>query len=64
MSPALIRCFQGFSKIDDDFYEELEETLIMGDIGVSATKDIIEDLKDKVKEKHIKEPIECKTASD
>ena len=37
--------FHGFSKIDDDFYEELEETLIMGDLGVRATMDIIEDLK-------------------
>ena len=52
--------FHGFSNIDDDFYEELEETLIMGDLGVRATMDIIEDLKRKVKENHIKEPIECK----
>ena len=52
--------FSGFSKIDDDFYEELEETLIMGDLGVRATMDIIEDLKVKVKEQHIKEPIECR----
>lgn len=37
--------FSGFSKIDDDFYDELEETLIMGDIGVRATEEIIEDLK-------------------
>ena len=42
--------FSGFSKIDDDFYDELEETLIMGDIGVRATEEIIEDLKEKVKE--------------
>ena len=52
--------YHGFSNIDDDFYEELEETLIMGDLGVRATMDIIEDLKRKVKENHIKEPIECK----
>ena len=52
--------FHGFSRIDDDFYEELEETLIMGDLGVRATMDIIEDLKEKVKEQHIKEPIECR----
>ena len=43
--------FHGFSRIDDDFYEELEETLIMGDLGVRATMDIIEDLKEKVKER-------------
>lgn len=52
--------FSGFSAIDDDFYEELEEILIMGDIGVSATADIIERLKKQVKEQHIKEPQECK----
>ncbi|GAA0275214.1 signal recognition particle-docking protein FtsY [Muricomes sp. OA1] len=52
--------FHGFSKIDDDFYEELEETLIMGDLGVHTTMEIMEDLKAKVKEKHIKEPIECR----
>ena len=52
--------FHGFSHIDDDFYEELEETLIMGDLGVHTTMEIIEDLKEKVKEQHIKKPIECR----
>lgn len=52
--------FHGFSKIDDDFYEELEEVLIMGDLGVEATYNILDDLKKKVKERHIKEPIECR----
>lgn len=52
--------FHGFSCIDDDFYEELEETLIMGDLGVKATYAILDDLKRKVKEQHIKEPIACK----
>lgn len=52
--------FGGFSHIDDDFYEELEEILIMGDLGVQATMNIIEDLKEKVKEQHIKEPSDCK----
>ncbi|MDD3140398.1 MAG: signal recognition particle-docking protein FtsY [Lachnospiraceae bacterium] len=52
--------FNGFSSINDDFYEELEEVLIMGDIGVHTTIDIIEDLKRRVKEQHIKEPSECK----
>lgn len=52
--------FHGFSKIDDDFYEELEETLIMGDIGVETTEKIIEELKVKVKEQKIKDPVECK----
>ena len=52
--------FSGFSAIDDDFYEELEETLIMGDIGVNATSDILERLKKQVKERHIKEPSDCR----
>ena len=52
--------FSGFSKIDDDFYEELEEILIMGDLGVSTTEKIISSLKEKVKEQKIKEPAECK----
>ena len=52
--------FSGFSAIDEDFYEEIEETLIMGDIGIHTTEAIIEDLKAKVKEQRIKEPSECK----
>lgn len=52
--------FNGFSSIDEDFYEELEEILIMGDLGIHATMKIIEDLKAKVKENHIKELAECK----
>ncbi len=52
--------FHGFTKIDEDFYEELEEVLIMGDLGVQATYDILEDLREKVKERHIKEPLECR----
>ena len=52
--------FSGFSSIDDDFYDEIEEILIMGDLGINATTSIIEDLKRKVKEQHIKDPAECK----
>lgn len=52
--------FSGFSHIDDDFYEELEEILIMSDIGVNTTMEIIEKLKEQVKELKIKEPEDCK----
>lgn len=52
--------FSGFSSIDDDFYEEIEEILIMGDIGINATTSIIQKLKDQVAEKNIKDPAECK----
>ena len=52
--------FHGFSKIDDEFYEELEEILIMGDLGVKATESILDDLREKVKANHVKEPAESK----
>ena len=52
--------FSGFSSIDDDFYDEIEEILIMGDLGVETTEKIIDDLKEKVKENKIKKPDECK----
>ncbi len=52
--------FSGFSAIDEDFYEELEETLIMGDLGIQTTMSIMEDLRKKVKEQHIKEPSQCR----
>ena len=52
--------FSGFSSIDEDFYEELEEILIMSDMVIDTTMNIIEDLKKKVKENKIKEPEECR----
>ena len=42
--------FNGFSEIDDDFYEELEEVLIMADIGVNTTSKIIENLQQKAED--------------
>lgn len=52
--------FNGFSAIDDEFYEEIEEILIMGDLGINTTMKIVEDLKEKVRENKIKEPGACK----
>ena len=52
--------FNGFSEIDEDFYEELEEVLIMADIGVTTTEKIIENLRQKVKEQKIKEIEVCR----
>ena len=54
------RVFSGFSSIDEEFYEELEEILIMGDIGVKATEEILDNLRKRVKQDHIKEPADCK----
>ncbi len=52
--------FSGFSAIDEDFYEGLEETLIMGDMGIQTTMELIEELKETVKEQHIKDPSQCR----
>ena len=52
--------FFGYDVIDEDFYEELEETMIMGDLGVRTTEKIIEDLKDKVMYQGIHRPEECR----
>lgn len=52
--------FSSFSSIDEEFYEEIEEILIMADVGVSTTSKIIEQLKIKVKENKIKDPAECR----
>ncbi len=52
--------FSAFSSIDEDLYEELEEILITSDIGVKTTMEILDNLRDEVKEKHIKEPSELR----
>ncbi len=52
--------FSGHSAIDEDFYEELEETLIMGDMGITATEEVMEELRRQVKERHVKETEDCK----
>ena len=52
--------FLGYDVIDEDFYEELEETLIMVDIGIRASTDIIEELRKRVKEDHLTSPSQCK----
>jgi len=52
--------FSTHDKIDDDFYEELEEILVMGDVGIHATEKILDELKKSVKENHIKRPDECR----
>lgn len=57
---GLDQIFNGFSQIDDDFYEEIEEILVMADLGINTASEIIDNLKVKVKEQHIKEPAECK----
>lgn len=56
------RVLNSFTKIDEDFFEELEETLIMCDIGVKTSGDICSELRKKVKEEGISSPDEIKKA--
>jgi fused signal recognition particle receptor len=60
IASGLDAIFSSFSSIDEDFYEELEEILIMSDLGVKTTSAILEELKKKVKENKIKDPVQCK----
>lgn len=60
MAGFLSRLFAGSDKIDEEFYEELFETMVIGDMGVRTSEEIIERLKEQVKEYHIKSPAECK----
>ena len=52
--------FYDASCIDEEFYEELEETLIMGDIGINATQAIIDKLRVEVKKNLLTKPADCK----
>jgi fused signal recognition particle receptor len=52
--------FGGYDEIDDEFFEDLEETLIMGDIGARATGEILDKLRKQVKEFHLKQPAQCR----
>ncbi len=54
--------FKSFRKVDEDLFDELEEVLISADIGVNTTEDILDELREFVKEHKIKEPEEVKSA--
>ncbi len=61
MIRGLDNVFKGYSNIDDEFYEEIEETLIMGDVGIAATSKIMDNLRLKVKEQNIREASACRS---
>ena len=62
LSNTLGSVFSGFSQIDDDFYDELEESLILADLGVDTALKATERLRKAVKEQHLKTPEEAKAA--
>ena len=62
LSNTLGSVFSGFSQIDEDFYEELEECLILADLGVDTAVKAVERLRKTVKEQHLKETEQAKEA--
>ncbi len=62
LSNTLGSVFSGFSEIDDDFYDELEESLILADLGVETALKVTESLRKKVREQHLKTTEEAKEA--
>ena len=62
LSSTLGSVFSGFSEIDDDFYDELEECLILADLGVETATRAVEKLRKAVREQHLKSTEEAKAA--
>ena len=62
LSNTLGNVFSGFSEIDDDFYDELEESLILADLGVDTAVKATDRLRKTIKEQHLKTAEEAKTA--
>lgn len=62
MAETLGNVFSGFSNLDDDFYDELEECLILADLGVETAGRAVESLRRRVTEEKIREPEEAKAA--
>ncbi|MBR6405205.1 MAG: signal recognition particle-docking protein FtsY [Lachnospiraceae bacterium] len=52
--------FMGVTTIDDDFYDELEEALILGDLGAGTAEEVIERLREEVEKQHLMHPRDCK----
>ena len=62
LSHTLGGVFTGFSQIDDDFYDELEESLILADLGVDTATKATDRLRKAIREQHLKTPEEAKAA--
>ena len=62
LSSTLGSVFSGFSEIDDDFYDELEESLILADLGVDTSVKAVTRLRKTVREQHLKTTEEAKNA--
>ena len=62
MASTIGSVFSGFSEIDDDFYDELEECLILADLGMDTAMKATDRLRKVIREEHLKTPEEAKAA--
>lgn len=62
LSATLGSVFSGFSQLDDDFYDELEESLILADLGVETSTKAVEQLRKRIREQHLNTPEDAKAA--
>ncbi len=62
LGATLHNVFTGNSELDEDFYEELEESLILADLGVETSLKVVEALRKKVKEQHLKTAEDARAA--
>ena len=62
LSNTLGSVFSGFSQLDDDFYDELEESMILADLGVETATKATDRLRKVIREQHLKTPEEAKAA--
>ena len=60
IADSLDSVFGDYSEVDDDFFDELEEVLVMSDMGITTSDRILSELKEKIHELHIKDPAECR----
>ena len=57
---SMDQIFNTYEKVTEDFYDELEETMIMGDIGVKTTEELLDHLREEVREERIKYAADCR----
>ena len=57
---SMDQIFNSYERVDEDFYEELEETMIMGDIGAKTTQDLLDHLREEVRAERIKYAADCR----
>lgn len=57
---SMDQIFNSYEKVTEDFYDELEETMIMGDIGVKTTEELLDHLREEVRAERIRYAADCR----